>query len=1492
MPKAANTSAEIARLIAKREMYFSIIQKTYDLSKTIEDALCLKEFRKHLYLVENSRDQFIKLTDEINRLSIQDTADFIPDYGAVVSLEQLYAEIKYIESTIVDEKKIRSVDKCENSIPNPKSHLPAIAIPKFSGDIQKWPLFYETFKTLIHENPEIDQTSKYHYLVGALDGPVLNIFNTILPTTQNYFVLWDALITKYQNNRYLAVKYFKQLISFKTINSSQLHVLLERFDTAVKALNQLNIPNMYDFLITSLALSKLESNLQEKFETYFKGEYPTYQELIDFLHKSQKIHDHVYDTRDKTSSRTRDTTHSFLTNNISFRSCFLCKEKHNFFNCSKFIKMNVDEKWSTVKRLNLCSNCLGHKKNISCKSKKTCYFCQKRHHTLLHSQTKVNDSSNQNNVKEVKDSSNNLCVINQTRLSHSINLMPTANVYVNSKDNKINPLRVIIDTASDRNFVTESFCRSAFIEIIPVNAQVMSIGNATQKITGIVNFNITSNDGSFQMAICAYVVREIVKPQPSVKIPFHSIHQFLTLHLADNKFFVSQKVDGIFGSDVFNAIILSNHIKNPDSPIALDTKLGYVIMGSIPNISSQNSEITNLCTMTDDSLSRQMAKFLELEDIPEMNSLQNDYCEQFYTSTTMRDSDGRYIVALPFNSNANLNSRKSFEQAYKRLCLLERKFNKQPDFHKQYSDVVQDYLRQNHMSFRNYVNNHNIEDGYYIPHFAVFKESSSTPLRIVFDASAKNTEFSSLNDQLYSGPKLQLDISTILLNFRYGKIALIGDIKQMYRNIWIRDQDKRFQKILWRFSQKDPIGIYELNTVTFGITSSPFHALRTVKQLAQDECSRYPLITKTIYNDIYIDDIVTSTDSLKSAKELYSQLSSLFRSGGFELCKWTSNDSALCEHFESTRNTQINFSQTNHELTASVKVLGLRWDPAQDCFQFNINLSHQTWTKRKILSVIARIWDPLGFISPIIIKIKMIMKEIWLLKINWDDSLPPTIISAWLAVYDQLSELSNLTIPRFVGTQERVHCSLLGFADSSEKAYGAVVYIKPVNDDRYYLLMSKSKITPIKIQTLARLELCAAHLLAKLLAFIINSNNHSLNINHIYNFSDSMIVLHWLSGPIQRWKSFVANKVTKIHELIPSAQWFHISSESNIADCVSRGLLPKAFLKNNNWFHGPSWLNFPMNHWPISSALDPLPNLPEEKVNTLIVKSAIQQINPLYDVTQKFSGWNKLVKTFAYILKFCKIITKQKQFSTSDLRQAEITIIRLVQEHHFSNELKLLKTGSSCSKPFRRLNLVLDSNYCLRVQGRLGLEIKENPLLLPKKDQVVNCLIDYYHIKNLHTGSNIVLSLLRQKYWILAARSLIRNRLHKCITCFRNNPKPSFPFMGNLPAPRIKASRAFLNVGVDYAGPFHISMSHHRGARTYKAYICLFICLATKAVHLELASDLTSDTFLDCLKRFLARRGPIECIYSDCGTNFVGARNTLNSLFHLLNSEEYKRALQ
>ncbi|XP_026467880.1 uncharacterized protein LOC113371474 [Ctenocephalides felis] len=456
-----------------------------------------------------------------------------------------------------------------------------------------------------------------------------------------------------------------------------------------------------------------------------------------------------------------------------------------------------------------------------------------------------------------------------------------------------------------------------------------------------------------------------------------------------------------------------------------------------------------------------------------------------------------------------------------------------------------------------------------VPKFSVEKESSTMPLRVVFDASAKNSEFTSLNEILHVGLKLQTDICSILLNFRFGPIALTADIKQMYRNIWVRKQDRKYQKILWIPFPDASIDIYELNTVTFGLSSSRFQAIRTIKQLSRDECSKYSQsISRILENDVYIDDVVTSIDSLDSAKTICESLQTILSSGGFELKKWESNNFNLRKLFPDSDVQNKHFSKSIFETESSTKLLELKWNPLSDNVSFEIKLTWRKWTKRQLLSVIARIWDPLGFLTPIVVKIKVLLKKIWTLKIDWDEELPSFIITSWLAVYSELEHLNNYQIPPYLETSKQNKCSLLGFADSSEQAYGAVVYIKSLGKPNF-LLISKSRVTPIKNQTLAWLELCACHLLSKLLNFILTNNQHSIDFDSIYCFSDSMIVLHWLAGPATCWKTFVANRVTKIRDLIPNAQWLHIPSNQNSADCVFRGLRPKEFIQHKNWLFAP-----------------------------------------------------------------------------------------------------------------------------------------------------------------------------------------------------------------------------------------------------------------------------------------------------------------------------------
>ncbi|XP_017796388.1 PREDICTED: uncharacterized protein LOC108577709 [Habropoda laboriosa] len=617
--------------------------------------------------------------------------------------------------------------------------------------------------------------------------------------------------------------------------------------------------------------------------------------------------------------------------------------------------------------------------------------------------------------------------------------------------------------------------------------------------------------------------------------------------------------------------------------------------------------------------------------------------------------------------------------------------------------------------------------------------------------------------------------------------------------------------------------------------------------------------------NIYERLLYTGADSFQAALELKKQCIALARAGGFHLRQWTSNDARLIADLQ-IRNQQgslcLDPSQTK-------KTLGVYWNPTNDQISYifkQLSPEQSRITKRKSA-------------------------------IGWDEPVPQTIKQSWLEIKNELHLLDNFTVPRRTAIQNTTQLELHGFSDASESAYGACIYIKSTNERGQHavnLLCAKSRVAPLKIISLPRLELCAARLLAKLYKEVKKAF-YQTEFKRIRFWSNSTITLHWIRTPPHLLKTFVANRVNEIQTEVHFDNWFHIATADNPADFVSRGQLPSQFIKNAIWKFGPHWLALDEARWLIST-LETIEIVEKRRPITLVTL-------PNVDLLEKYSSIDYLNRIIAYILRFYNNVKHDSKkgtdsLSLSEIQNAHFQIIKLVQLETFPSEINDLKTGRNVNRKSKLINLnpFIDENGIIRVGSRLKHAVlrydQKYPIVLPHKHHVTELIIRQVHLRQFHSGTQATLYTVRQKYWPIAGKSIVKQVLHKCISCCKYNPKTPQYIMGNLPKNRIIQTRPFEAVGIDYCGPFLIKEKKFRNKTKLKCYVVVFVCFATKAIHLELATDLTTESCLGALKRFVARRGKPRHVYSDNGTNFVGAKNEIIQIRALLLSDEYKNRLR
>ena len=590
------------------------------------------------------------------------------------------------------------------------------------------------------------------------------------------------------------------------------------------------------------------------------------------------------------------------------------------------------------------------------------------------------------------------------------------------------------------------------------------------------------------------------------------------------------------------------------------------------------------------------------------------------------------------------------------------------------------------------------------------------------------------------------------------------------------------------------------------------------------------------------------------------------------------------------------------------KALGLKWNSNSDMMAVEVCANENfEMTKRGLLSDIAKTFDVLGWINPVILPAKLLMQVLWDPKLGWDAPLPEPLKIKHQLWKEELNELLDVELPRcYFASEAAKLVSLHGFADSSEKAYGAVVYIRACYENHpptVNLVVAKNRVLPLREKrTIPELELMGAVLLADLLQTV--QQTLEIDKDQVRAWSDSTTVLCWLKSIPTKYKVFVANRITTATEYFSPAIWSHVPTLENPADLASRGVTVGDLKKSKLWWKGPSWLS----EEPIVKPRQPQEAEIEEKksvgmkANCLVVRAEATPL-PVW-MAGRYRSYSKMIRITAWIIRaghnfraFGREKNTAAALSVLEVEEAERFLLKRSQGRTFAAEIKALSHSPphniSNSSSIRSLHPYLVRDGLLHLGGRLSqadiLFTQKHPVLLSAKDELTRRIFEQTHVSMCHCGPTLLMCDVGKRFYCTGARLLAKQICHQCLHCRKIQFKAQSQLMGQLPKDRVTPSRPFSTTGVDYCGPFSYREGRGRGLRKMEGYIAVFV---TKAVHLEPASDQSAGTFLSVMRRFVSRRNVPRHLHSDNGGNFIGARKDLEQLYSLLGTEDLPAELQ
>ena len=780
-------------------------------------------------------------------------------------------------------------------------------------------------------------------------------------------------------------------------------------------------------------------------------------------------------------------------------------------------------------------------------------------------------------------------------------------------------------------------------------------------------------------------------------------------------------------------------------------------------------------------------------------------------------------------------------------------------------------------------------------------------LRVVFDCAV------SLNDFIYEGPDLMNPLVNVLMRFRRYQYAVCSDIRKMYLNIRMLPSDRGAFRFLWWPNgdlSLEPVE-YRAAVHIFGSKSSGFIANNCVRKLAATASGS---VRDVLSNDLYVDDQASSFKCVNEAVSTVTGCRNVLDSANLHLTKFISNSSEILASVPVEDRAECDKVLMSDESS----ILGINWEIKTDMFTFTCKLPENDVlpTRRNMLSAVARIYDPLGIVSPALLSVRLVLQS--KSHLEWD-AYDDEMFSVWENFQESVKLINTVKLNRCYNSEfEPQRTELHGFGDASESGYAYVLYLRHVSIDgkiSVSFVTGKSRVAPkfkgkISQATIPKLELNASAVLAVLSTKVIKWLD--IKVDESYFWCDNESVLKCINATDKRFPVYWSNRLGKIYGNSTPEQWRYVPTDSNPADVGTRAIDSAEFSRKMQfWLNGPQFLLESEEYWPeqprysgtndftvlctdvdvlmfISGAETECAAADNFQIRSSAVGAESDSVpacgvgesphclmidNNNDDTLQRlinyYSSLPKLLRVVARVLRFMKNPTAvhRADITADDIESARLAVIR------YDQKLKLNV------KHIQSLNPVNDQKGVLRVKTRLAKSVNISydtrfPVILSKGSHLTNVIIRHEHCVSGHASPHQTLCQLRKRYWVINGMNAVKRVSSKCRICIERNARPLEQKMSDLPDERTRPSGPFVYVGLDYFGPFYCVV----GRRRFKRYGCVFVCLSTRAVHIEMVNALDTPSFLCSLSRFISRRGPTKEIFSDNATNFTGAQDEVKDV--------------